>query len=75
MTENEQMENKETTQALIVSAGEPRVTEKAKSKRVAVGRVGAAVRKAKQERLFKELRASKESFRSVRATARLPVFF
>ncbi|MCU7813518.1 MAG: hypothetical protein KZQ77_20125 [Candidatus Thiodiazotropha sp. (ex Notomyrtea botanica)] len=47
-------------------AGEPaveRVTAPPKNpKKVAAGRAGAAARKAKQERLLKELQAAKESF-------------
>ena len=42
---------------------------------MAAGRAGAAVRKAKQEeRLLEQLRAAKELFRPLRATAHLPIF-
>ena len=58
------------TQAPTVSAGEPAqtavesVTVKVKDpKKVADGRAGAAARKAKQERLLEQLRATKKSFR------------
>ena len=73
MAETKQ-ENKEMAEEPAQSPME-RVTEKVKDpKKVAVGRAGAAARKAKQERLLEQLRGAKESFRPPPATARLPIF-
>ena len=62
MAETKQ-ENQETAEEPAQSPVE-RVTEKVKDpKKLAAGRAGAAARKAKQERLLKQLRGAKESFR------------
>ena len=74
----------ETKQETYAQAEEPaqspveRVTEKVKDpKKVAVGRAGAAARKAKQERLLEQLRGAKESFRPPAGDgmpANIPIF-
>ena len=74
--EETKQENQETAEEPTQSPPVERVTKKVKDpKKVVAGRAGAATRKAKQEeRLLEQLRVAKESFRPLRATARLPIF-
>ena len=74
--EETKQENQETAEEPAQSPPVERITEKVKDpKKVEARRAGAAARKAKQEeRLLEQLRASKESFRPLWATTRLPIF-